>query len=230
MQVGSRRRQPEHPVLVPVRLADLELVAERLQRADVGPLVSGVAHAEHQVDDRLGGESRDRGGAGVLEEQGPVTEHPLHLVDQRSSDGRPGRVRVDEQDWRVHPVRRPDPADHDLLLVPPARLTGRVENSVTCRSPGASSRAFTVAHGVRVGGATTCAPARASRSVTATESVTWNATRIGPATRRPTSTSSMNAALPGSVSSSVARPAARIVTRPSGEENAACSRSPRVSR
>jgi len=47
------------------------------------------------------------------------------------------------------------------------------------------------AHGVRVGSAMTVAPAAASSPVTAAESPTANATRICPATRRPTSTSSM---------------------------------------
>ncbi|WP_309117359.1 hypothetical protein [Saccharothrix sp.] len=48
----------------------------------------------------------------------------------------------------------------------------------------------------------------------AVESSTSNATRMCPATRHPTSTSSMYSACGGSVISNVARPASRIVTRP----------------
>ena len=54
---------------------------------------------------------------------------------------------------------------------------GASAKTVRCRSPGASSRALSDRHGVSVGGATTVAPARASRSVTASESATSKATR-----------------------------------------------------
>jgi hypothetical protein len=63
----------------------------------------------------------------------------------------------------------------------------------------------------------TLAPAPASVAIAAAVSLTWKATRMCPAARYPTSTSSMKAACGGSASSSVARPASRIVTRPPGE-------------
>jgi hypothetical protein len=69
--------------------------------------------------------------------------------------------------------------------------------------------------GVRVGSASTVAPAAASARVVVALSSTSNAIRTCPATRRPTSASSTKAACVRSNSSSVARPASRMVTRPS---------------
>ena len=77
---------------------------------------------------------------------------------------------------------------------------------------------------------TTRALQEAGATVIAVLSATSKAIRMCPATRRPTSTSSTNAACVGSSSSSVARPASRIVTRPSSEANASRSRSPSTSR
>ena len=57
--------------------------------------------------------------------------------------------------------------------------------------PGASRRALSEFHGVVVGSAITWAPAAASALAVAGQSSTSNATRMCPATRRPTSTSSM---------------------------------------
>jgi threonine/homoserine/homoserine lactone efflux protein len=109
-------------------------------------------------------------------------------------------------------------------------LAGASENNVSWRPPGASSRAFSVCHGVRVGSARTRAPAAASAVVVARLSATSNATRMWPATRRPTSTRSMNSACAGSAISSVARPASRMTTRPSGETYEARSGRPSTSR
>jgi hypothetical protein len=63
--------------------------------------------------------------------------------------------------------------------------------SVSCSPAGPSSRAFSESHGVRVGSASTVAPAASSARVVALLSSTSNATRMWPATRLPTSTSSM---------------------------------------
>ena len=62
---------------------------------------------------------------------------------------------------------------------------------VMCRSAGASRRELSDCHGVRVGGATSLAPAATSRAVVASASSTSKATRIRGATCRPTSTSSI---------------------------------------
>src|SRR6185295_4166720 len=93
-------------------------------------------------------------------------------------------------------------------------------NKVSCRPAGASSRELMEPHGVVVGSASTVAPASASVCVLTAASSTSNATRMCPATREPTSTSSMYSACSGSDSSSVARPASRIVTRPCSPVNA----------
>jgi hypothetical protein len=103
-------------------------------------------------------------------------------------------------------------------------------NSVSCNPAGARRRALSEFHGVRVGSAITSAPACANAAVVAGESSTSMATRMCPATRRPTSTSSMYSACTGSVSSSVARPASRIVTCPPAAENAASCGIPSTSR
>ena len=79
-------------------------------------------------------------------------------------------------------------------------------NRVSWSPPGASSRELSDRHGVGVGGAMSVAPASVSRSVAAAASRTPNATRMWPATRRPTSTWSMCSACGTSDSSSVARP------------------------
>lgn len=98
------------------------------------------------------------------------------------------------------------------------------------RPAGASSREFSEPQGVVTGSARTVAPAAASVAVVAGVSPTSSATRMWPATRRPTSTSSMYSAWEGSVISRVARPASRIVTRPPCEANAARSGMPSTSR
>src|SRR6478609_207464 len=82
-------------------------------------------------------------------------------------------------------------------------------NRVTGRPAGASSREWSDPHGVRVGGATSSAPASTSRVVAPAASVTSNATRRCPATWRPTSTSSIARLCAGLAISSVARPASR---------------------
>lgn len=110
------------------------------------------------------------------------------------------------------------------------RAFGRAENKVSWRPAGPSRRLLRECHGVGVGSATTSAPAAASLSVAEAASPTWKATRTCPATRRPTSTSSMYSAWDGSAISSVARPASRMVTRPPGEEYAARSGNPSTSR
>jgi threonine/homoserine/homoserine lactone efflux protein len=68
------------------------------------------------------------------------------------------------------------------------------ENSVSWSPAGPSSLAFKVRHGVTVGSAMTVAPAAWSDRVVAIESATSKATLMWPATRRPTSTRSMNSA------------------------------------
>lgn len=115
---------------------------------------------------------------------------------------------------------------YTAALVDRARRLEREGAADTARATAQGSRCL----GVRVGSATTSAPASDGFRVVAVESSTWNATRMCPATRRPTSASSMNAAWFGSVSSRVARPASRMVTRPPGEENAARSGRPGTSR
>ncbi len=67
-------------------------------------------------------------------------------------------------------------------------------NSVSWSPAGPSSLEFSVRHGVRVGSAITVAPAASSVRVVAIESATSKATLMWPATRRPTSTRSMNSA------------------------------------
>jgi len=84
--------------------------------------------------------------------------------------------------------------------------------------------------GVVRGSARILAPACSSRLVTPSASPTSKATRIGPATRRPTSTWSMNSAVFESASSSVARPAARMATLPPGEGTDGSSVNPSASR
>ena len=64
-------------------------------------------------------------------------------------------------------------------------------NSVSCRPAGPSRRALSESHGVRVGGAMSSAPASTSVCVADSASSTSKATRMGGATRRPTSTSSI---------------------------------------
>lgn len=65
---------------------------------------------------------------------------------------------------------------------------GNSANSVNWRPAGAARRAFSEFHGVRVGSAMMSAPAAAATCVAAAESSTSKATRMWPATRRPTST------------------------------------------
>ena len=81
-----------------------------------------------------------------------------------------------------------------------------------CTSPGASNRALSEFHGVRVGGATDTAPPSTAVRLAASQSSTSSATRKWPATRDPTSTSSIMSACAEFAISSVARPASRIAT------------------
>ena len=100
-----------------------------------------------------------------------------------------------------------------------------------CTSPGASNRALSEFHGVRVGGATGTAPPAAACSLAAAQSSTSSATRKCPATRRPTSTSSIMSACAEFAISSVARPASRMVTSaPPSPAYASCSGIPTTSR
>jgi hypothetical protein len=68
-----------------------------------------------------------------------------------------------------------------------ARYRSSSVKSVSCRPAGPSSRALSEFQGVRVGSATTVAPAAASARVVSLLSSTSNASRTWPATLRPTS-------------------------------------------
>jgi len=66
VQVASGLVGPQGAVAVPPGLADHEPEADRLQRRHVVLFAAGVGHRQVDVDDGLGRQSRDRGGADVL--------------------------------------------------------------------------------------------------------------------------------------------------------------------
>ena len=74
MKVHPGKVAVEESVFEPIGLAIEEDVSSGFEFGKVRILVRGVGHAEVDVDDRLGRQARDRGGAGVLQPHHPVAE------------------------------------------------------------------------------------------------------------------------------------------------------------
>ena len=202
--------QPQQPVLVPVRLPDPQRVAaQRSAHRRTTPRRPG---RRRRGPGRSPAWPRARAPRSTRRARPAAPGRPAR-PGRRPPAGRrspPSRVGLDQQHRAVVEwTACPHPADHQLGLGRggPAR-PGASAKTVRCRPPGPSSRAFSDCHGVRVGGATTWRRRGPAGRSPRRSRATSNATRTGPATRRPTSTSSMNAACPASASSRVARPAA----------------------
>jgi hypothetical protein len=61
MQVDVRVGSLEQPVLIPLRLPDAQNVAGGLHGGNVGRLIGGVLQHKKQIDNWLGGKSRNCG-------------------------------------------------------------------------------------------------------------------------------------------------------------------------
>src|SRR3954465_6942193 len=87
----------EHPMLVPARLTDTELVTSFLKSRKILCFVAGIGQDKNDVDDRLGCKTRNGGGPDVFDAQGALAESrgdPLRLLLESM---RPLRVVVNQK-------------------------------------------------------------------------------------------------------------------------------------
>jgi len=116
--VEVRRGFPpaQHPVLVPVRLADAKRVAGRLECRDIARLIRRVGHHEDDIDARLGGQAGHRRRADMLEAKHPPGERAGDPRRLRREQPGPGRIVLDDLDPFGQPLRLADGARADLLV------------------------------------------------------------------------------------------------------------------
>src|SRR5262245_39965162 len=89
MEINVCVRSLEHPMRVPVWLADAEHVARRLQGWDIRWLVGRVRNHQQQVDAWFGCQPRHRGRADVVKPYHVGTERSPHPLGFAREEARP---------------------------------------------------------------------------------------------------------------------------------------------
>src|SRR5436305_1975592 len=97
MQIQTLLIILEHPMLVPARLTDTELVTSFLQSRNVLCFVAGVDHDKNDVDDRLGRKTRNGRGSNVFDAQGVLSKRCTDLPRLLLKSMRPFRVVLNQK-------------------------------------------------------------------------------------------------------------------------------------
>jgi hypothetical protein len=96
----------EQPMLMPIGLANVEHIAGGFHRGHVLGLIGRIGDGENQIDDRLGGESRDRSRADMLERQDARTKRSTNARRLADEECRPLGAVIAQMDRSVVRAQR----------------------------------------------------------------------------------------------------------------------------
>ena len=132
VQVDVRVRAFEDAMLVPLRLADHDAVAGRLQVRHVRGLVARVGHLENDVDDRFRVKAGYRRRPNVVDAYGGLTESGRQLIAHPPELARPARSICDHLDRIVASATQQHSAPEIQFLVHVNHLSQSSDDSSLC--------------------------------------------------------------------------------------------------